>query len=119
MALNKCILQGRLTADPEAKTIGESTQVLNFSIAVDRNFTNKDGEREVDFIDIVAWRSTADFISKYFHKGDQIIVEGSIQVRPWTTQDGEKRRSTEVIADNAYFCGSKKSSGGDGEDLPF
>lgn len=110
MALNKVMLQGRCVADPDLKTIGEDTAVSSVRIAVDRDYVEKGtGERKADFISVVAWRSTATFLNKYFHKGDQLIVDGKLQVREWEDKDGNKRYSTEVIADNIYFCGSKQN----------
>ena len=106
--LNKIILMGRLTRDPELHHTGNGTAVVSFSLAVDRDFKSQSGERETDFIDIVAWRSTAEFVSKYFSKGRMAVVEGRLQVRDWTDKDGTRRRSTEVVADNVYFGDSKR-----------
>ena len=106
--LNKIILMGRLTRDPELRHTQSGTAVTSFSIAVDRDFKSKSGEKETDFIDIVAWRNTADFVSKYVTKGRMAIVEGRLQIRDWTDKDGGKRRSAEVIADNVYFGDSKR-----------
>ena len=110
--LNKIILMGRLTRDPELRRTGSGTAVASFSLAVDRDFKTQDGDRETDFIDIVAWRSTAEFVSKYFTKGRMAVLEGRMQVRDWTDKDGNKRRSTEVIAENIYFGDSKRSESG-------
>ena len=107
--LNKIILMGRLTRDPELRRTQSGTAVTSFSLAVDRDYKAQDGERETDFIDIVAWRSTAEFVSKYFTKGRMAVVEGRLQVRDWTDKDGNKRRSTEVLADSVYFGDSKRS----------
>lgn len=107
--LNKIILMGRLTRDPELRRTQSGTAVTSFSLAVDRDYKAQDGERETDFIDIVAWRSTAEFVSKYFSKGRMAVVEGRLQVRDWTDKDGNKRRSTEVLADSVYFGDSKRS----------
>ena len=107
--LNKIILMGRLTRDPELRRTRSGTAVTSFSLAVDRDYKPQDGERETDFIDIVAWRGTGEFVSKYFSKGRMAVVEGRLQVRDWTDKDGNKRRSTEVVADNVYFCDSKRS----------
>lgn len=109
--LNKIILMGRLTRDPEMRHTGSGTPVASFSLAVDRDFKNQSGEKETDFIDIVAWRNTADFVSKYFTKGRMAVVEGRLQIRDWTANDGNKRRSAEVVADNVYFADSKKDGG--------
>ena len=111
--LNKIILMGRLTRDPELRKTGNGTAVTSFTLAVDRDYKPQDGERETDFIDIVAWRGTGEFVSKYFTKGRMAVVEGRLQVRDWTDKDGAKRRSTEVIADSVYFGDSKKVSESD------
>ena len=104
--LNISILQGRLTDTPELKTTTTGKSVTSFSIAVERDFSTN-GERETDFINIVAWNNTAEFISKYFNKGKQILVKGSLQVRKYQTQNGENRYSTEVLAEKVYFAGDK------------
>ena len=106
--LNKIILMGRLTRDPELRRTGSGTAVTSFSLAVDRDFKSQSGEKETDFIDIVAWRNTAEFVSKYFTKGRMAVVEGRLQIRDWTDKDGGKRRSAEVIAENVYFGDSKR-----------
>ena len=111
--LNKIILMGRLTRDPELRRTGSGTAVTSFSLAVDRDFKSQSGEKETDFIDVVAWRSTAEFVSKYFTKGRMAVVEGRLQIRDWTDRDGGKRRSAEVVADNVYFGDSKRDSAGD------
>ena len=108
--LNKIVLMGRLTRDPELRKTGNGTAVTSFTLAVDRDYKPQDGERETDFIDIVAWRGTGEFVSKYFSKGRMAVVEGRLQVRDWKDKDGNKRRSTEVIADSVYFGDSKKVS---------
>ena len=105
--LNKAILMGRLTADPELRHTPNNVPVLSFTIAVDRAYS-KDGKRETDFLDIVAWRSTAEFISKYFHKGQLIAVSGSIQARLWEDKEGRRRRNIEIIADEVHFADNKK-----------
>ena len=109
--LNKIILMGRLTRDPELRRTGTGTAVTSFSLAVDRDFKSQSGEKETDFIDIVAWRSTAEFVSTYFTKGRMAVVEGRLQIRDWTDKDGGKRRSAEVVADNVYFGDSKRDGG--------
>ena len=111
--LNKIILMGRLTRDPELRKTGNGTAVTSFTLAVDRDYKPQDGERETDFIDIVAWRGTGEFVSKYFTKGRMAVVEGRLQVRDWTDKDGNKRRSTEVLAESVYFGDSKKVSESD------
>ena len=108
--LNKIILMGRLTRDPELRRTNSGTPVASFTIAVDRDFKSQDGEKETDFIDIVVWRSTAEFVSKYFAKGRMAVVEGRLQIRDWNAQDGTKRRTAEVVADNVYFGDTKKEA---------
>ena len=111
--LNHIVLMGRLTRDPELRRTGSGIAVASFTIAVDRDFSGKDsGEKETDFIDIVAWRQTGEFVSKYFTKGRMIVVSGRLQIRSWTDKDGNKRRTAEVVADNCYFGDSKKESSG-------
>ncbi len=107
--LNHIVLMGRLTKDPELRRTGSGVAVASFSIAVDRDFGNREnGEKETDFIDIVAWRNTAEFVSKYFTKGRMAVVSGRLQIRNWQDKDGNKRRSAEVVADNIYFGDSKR-----------
>ena len=107
--LNKIILMGRLTRDPELRTTQSGTKVAGFALAVERDYKDQSGEKETDFIDVVAWRGTAEFVSKYFTKGRMAVVEGRLQIRDWTDKDGGKRRSAEVIAENVYFGDSKKA----------
>jgi len=108
--MNHIVIMGRLTRDPELRHIPNGAAVASFTLAVDRGFTPKDGsDKQTDFIDIVAWRNTAEFVSKYFVKGQMAAVTGRLQIRDWTDKDGNKRRSAEVIADNIYFTESKKS----------
>ncbi len=111
--LNKIFIMGRLTRDPELRRTQSGTAVTSFTLAVDRDFKSQSGEKETDFIDVVAWRSTAEFAAKYFTKGRMAIVEGRLQIRPWTDKDGNNRRSAEVVADNIYFGDSKRDSAGD------
>ena len=111
--LNKIIFMGRLTRAPELRKTGNGTAVTSFTLAVDRDFKSQSGEKETDFIDVVAWRSTAEFVFKYFSKGRMAVVEGRLQIRDWTDKDDNKRRSTEVVADNVYFGDSKKVSESD------
>ena len=106
--LNKILLMGRLVRDPELRHTGSGTAVASFTLAVDRDFKSQSGEKETDFIDVVAWRSTAEFVSKYFTKSRMAVVEGRLQIRDWTDKDGGKRRSAEVVADNVYFGDSKR-----------
>ena len=106
--LNHIDLYGRLTRDPELRYTQSQTAVCSFSIACERDYKPDGGERETDYVDICAWRHTAEFVSKYFAKGDPIIVSGRLQLRDWTDRDGNKRRSAEIVADNVYFAGSKR-----------
>ena len=106
--LNKIFIMGRLTRDPELRRTQSGTAVTSFSLAVDRDFKSQSGEKETDFIDVVAWRSTAEFVAKYFTKGRMAVVEGRLQIRDWKDREGNNRRSAEVIADNVYFGDSKK-----------
>ena len=109
--LNHITIMGRLTREPELRRTGSGIAVASFTLAVDRDYTPKDGgERETDFIDCVAWRQTGEFVSKYFTKGSMAVVSGRLQIRGWTDKDGNKRRSAEVVADNVYFGESKRSS---------
>ena len=111
--LNHIVLMGRLTRDPELRYTGSNIPVATFRIAVDRDFgKGENGERATDFIDIVAWRQTGEFVSKYFTKGRMIGVSGRLQIRSWTDKDGNKRRTAEVVADNCYFGDSKRDSEG-------
>lgn len=108
--LNHITLMGRLTRDPELRYTQSQTPVAGFTLAVDRDFSGKDGaEKQTDFIDCVAWRSTAEFVSKYFTKGSMAVVSGRLQLRDWTDNNGNKRRNAEVVVDNIYFGESKRS----------
>lgn len=113
--LNRTILMGRLTRDPELRHTQSGTPVASFSLAVERDFKDKQtGEKATDFFDVIAWRNSAEFVSRYFTKGRMAVVEGRLQNRDWQDQDGNKRRSTEIIADNVYFGDSKR----DGDSFP-
>ena len=113
--LNKIFLQGRLVADPEMRHTPSGVAVASLRLAVDRDFKDKEtGEKKADFINVVAWRSTAEFVSRYFTKGRMAVVEGRLQLRDWTDRDGNKRRTAEVIADNVYFGDSKRDGDGGG-----
>jgi len=113
--LNHIVLMGRLTRDPELRHTGSGVAVASFTLAVDHDYQSKDsGERGVDFIDIVAWRNTAEFVSKYFAKGRMAVVTGRLQIRNWTDKEGNKRRSAEVVADNVYFGDSRKDGAASG-----
>ena len=113
--LNKIFLMGRLARDPELRRTQSGTPVVSFRLAVDRDFKDKaTGERSTDWIDVVAWRSTAEFVSRFFTKGRMAVVEGRLQMREWTDKDGNKRTSAEVVADNVYFGDSKRDGDGGG-----
>lgn len=113
--LNHIVLMGRLVKDPELRRTQGGIAVTSFRLAVDRDFANQQtGEREADFIDIVAWRSTGEFVSKYFAKGRMAVVSGRLQMRNWTDNNGQKRISAEVVAENVYFGESKREGGGNG-----
>ena len=106
--LNHITLMGRLARDPELRRTGSGVAVTSFTVAVDRDFAPKEGEKETDFIDCVAWRQTGEFVSKYFRKGSMIVVSGRLQVRQWTDKEGNKRRTAEVLADSVYFGEAKQ-----------
>lgn len=108
--LNNIVLMGRLVANPELRHTPNSVAVTSFTLAVNRSYVKSGEERQTDFIDIVAWRSTAEFVSKYFHKGQLVAVQGSLQTRTYQDKDGNKRKVFEVIADNVYFAESKRDS---------
>ena len=110
--LNRVLIMGRLGRDPELRRTQSGTAVASFSLAVDRGFKDKStGEKTTDWIEVVAWRQTGEFVSRYFTKGRMAVVEGRLQVREWTDKDGNKRRTTEVVADSVYFGDSKAASG--------
>ena len=114
--LNHIVLMGRLTKDPELRYTGSNVPVASFRLAVDRDFGNREtGEKQADFIDIVAWRQTGEFVSKYFTKGRMAVVSGRLQMRDWTDRDGNKRTSYEVVADNVYFGDSNRGNREDGD----
>ena len=115
---NKAILIGRLTADPELKQTPNGVSVCSFSIACDRAFSGRNGERQTDFINIVTWRQQAEFVSKYFSKGRLIGIDGSIQTRSYEDKNGNKRTAVEVVADRAFFVDSKNSAQGSGSSYP-
>lgn len=119
MALNKIFLQGRLTRDPELRRTGSGTAVTSFSLACDRDFKSRSGEKETDFIEVVAWKNTAEFVSKYFSKGRMAVVEGRLQIRDWTDKAGNKRTTAEVVADNVYFADSKRSESNENQKENF
>lgn len=109
--MNKAIIMGRLTRDPDVRTTPAQISVATFTLAVDRKFKNANGEKQADFISVVAWRGTADIVGKYFRKGSKMIVIGSIQTRTYDDKDGKKVYVTEVVADEVEFAESKKDDG--------
>lgn len=109
--LNCAVIMGRLVADPELKTTATGLSVTSFTVAVERRFARPGEERQADFIDVVAWRQTAEFVTRFFRKGSMIAVQGSIQVRNYEDKNGAKRKAVEIVADNVSFCGSKSESG--------
>ena len=110
---------GRLTRDPELRRTGSGTAVTSFSLACDRDFKSQSGDKETDFIEVVAWKNTAEFVSKYFSKGRMAVVEGRLQIRDWTDKAGNKRTTAEVVADNVYFADSKRSESNDNQKENF
>ena len=117
--LNKIIIMGRLTRDPELRRTGSGTAVTSFSLACDRDFKSQSGDKETDFIEVVAWKNTAEFVSKYFSKGRMALVDGRLQIRDWTDKAGNKRTTAEVVADNVYFADSKRSESNDNQKENF
>ena len=109
--LNYIVIMGRLTRDPELRRTGNGTPVASFTLAVDRDFSKDNGEKEVDFIECVAWKGTAEFVERNFHKGKMAVVSGRLQIRPWTDKDGNKRRTAEIVVTNVYFADSRKDDG--------
>ncbi|MBD5083074.1 MAG: single-stranded DNA-binding protein [Clostridiales bacterium] len=109
--INSVVIMGRLTFDPELRTTPNGISVVRFQVACDRNFSRSGEDRKTDFIDVTAWRQTAEFVSRYFRKGSMIAVEGSIQTDSFTDKDGNKRKTVQVVANNVSFCGSKAESG--------
>ena len=113
--LNHITIMGRLTRDPELRYTQSQTPMASFTLAVDRDFGSRDGgEKQTDFIDCVAWRSTAEFVNKYFQKGSMAVVSGRLQIRDWTDREGGKRRSAEVVVDNIYFGESRRRDSSEG-----
>ena len=106
--LNHVVIMGRMVRDPELRQLDNGTSVTSFSVAVERNYVDKTtNERQADFLNVVAWRQTADFVCKYFHQGDMIAIEGSLQSRKYTDKDGNNRIAIEIVASNISFCGGK------------
>lgn len=112
--LNTAVIMGRLVADPELRTTQTGLSVTSFTVAVDRNYQRAGADRQTDFINVVAWRQTAEFVSRYFRKGSMIAVEGSIQTRNYEDRNGNKRTAVEIVANNVSFCGSKSETGTQG-----
>ena len=112
--LNRIIIMGRLTSSPEFRRTGNGIAVTAFTLAVDRDYAEKGAERQTDFIDCVAWRSTAEFVDKYFDRGQMAVVSGRLQIRDWEDKDGNRRRKAEVVADNVYFGEQKRDAGDNG-----
>ncbi len=109
--LNCAVIMGRLTADPELRTTTTGISVTSFTVAVDRSYVKPGEDRQADFINVVAWRQTAEFVTRYFHKGSMIAVQGSIQTRGYEDKTGAKRTAVEIVADNVSFCGGKNDGG--------
>lgn len=106
--LNRITLMGRLTCDPELRHTQSGNSVASFTLACDRDYAAQGAEKETDFIDVVAWRNTADFVSKYFSKGRMVVVSGRLQIRNWEDKDGNKRKTAEIVAESVYFGDSKR-----------
>ena len=117
--LNKIIIMGRMTRDPELRRTGSGTAVTSFSLACDRDFKSQSGEKDADLIEVVAWKNTAEFVSKYFSKGRMAVVEGRLQIRDWTDKAGNKRTTAEVVAENVYFADSKRSESNENQKENF
>ena len=116
--LNHIVVMGRLTHDPELRKTASGVSVASFSVAVDRDFSQQDGKKETDFLDVVAWRNTAEFAAKYFTKGRMAVVSGRLQIRNWEDKEGNKRRTAEILAENIYFGDSKKEDDGASASAP-
>ena len=116
--LNCAVLMGRMVADPELRTTASGVSVTSFNIAVERNYQKQGEEKQTDFLTVVCWKGTADFVTRYFHKGSMIAVQGSIQTRQYEDKQGNKRTAVEVVADNVSFCGSKAEQGNTAPSFP-
>ena len=114
--INSAVIMGRLVADPELRQTGNGVSVTSFTVAVEKRFVKQGEERGADYIDVVAWRQTAEFVSRFFRKGSMIAIQGSIQTRTYEDKNGNKRKAVEIVADNASFCGSKAETGTAGRD---
>lgn len=110
--LNTITVMGRLTRDPELRRTGSGVAVASFTVAVDSDYKDKDGNKKTNFFDCVAWRNTGEFVAKYFSKGRMAVVKGQLDIREWTDKEGNKRKSAEIIAENVYFGDSKKEDSG-------
>lgn len=108
--LNKIVIMGRFTKDADLRATQSGKNVASFTVAVDRDFKGPNGDKETDFINCVAWQGTADFVSKFFKKGSMAVIEGRLQIRPYQTEDGQKRTAAEVVVSNIYFGESKKDT---------
>ena len=117
--LNKVVIMGRFTKDPELRRTGSGTAVTSFSLACDRDFKSQSGDKETDFIEVVAWKNTAEFVSKYFSKGRMALVDGRLQIRDWTDKAGNERTTAEVVAENVYFADSKRSESNENQKENF
>ena len=117
--LNYIVMMGRLTQNPELRRTQAGDAVCSFRIACDRDYKDKSGNRETDFVDVVAWRGLAETVAKYFAKGRTAIVEGRLQIRPWTDKDGNKRYATEILAEHVRFADSKPKDGGNGSNASY
>ena len=107
---NIVVVQGRMVRDPELRRTAGGTAVCSFTLACERDFKDDQGKKETDFLDVVAWRQTAEFVAKYFRKGRMVLVRGRLQLRDWTDKDGNKRRNAEILADKAYFCDTNRET---------
>lgn len=114
--MNSIIIKGRLTADPELKYTQSNTAVTSFSVAVNRRFV-QEGQQDTDFFNVTAWSKTAEFITKYFKKGQEILIQGRLQQHSWETESGEKRYAVDIVAEQVEFCGSKSQSEGEPENV--
>ncbi len=117
--LNRVILMGRLTAEPDYRTTQSGVSLARFTLAVDRDYSGQNNERQTDFLDIVVWRQKADFVSRYFHKGQLVAVQGSIQVSSYTDREGNKRRSWDIVADQVYFAEGKRDGASQGGNYDY
>ena len=116
--LNNITIQGRLTRDPEMKATASGVSCATFALACEQDYKNPNGERDTDFFDVVAWRNTADFVQRYFRKGQMVVVRGRLQTQQWTAQDGSKRKTVQIVAENVYFCGKENGNTSQAEEQP-